>query len=103
MTVLFIAMSSYLQPSTQLAEALPEHRAWIRELYESGVMLASGRRNPPIGGVMILRAVDASEAAAVVASDPFAAKGLAAYDIHQFEPTPMPWRSAGLEAFLTDS
>lgn len=103
MASLFIAMSSYLQPPAQVAAALGDHRAWIHDQYQSGLMLASGRRNPPVGGVMILRAADAAEAAAVVAGDPFVINGLVAYDIHEFEPTPMPWRSAGLDAFMTDS
>lgn len=99
---LFIALSAYQRPAEELALALPEHRDWIEQQYVAGVMLASGRQNPPTGGVMILRATDRDEAAAVVADDPFSRNGLAAYEIREFEPTPFPWRSHGLDAFLAN-
>ncbi|MNU02476.1 YCII-related domain protein [compost metagenome] len=70
------------------------HMAWVQEGYDSGLFLASGRKVPRTGGVILARGERAA-IEAIVAGDPFAVHGVADYEITEVALT----RTAdGLEA-----
>lgn len=100
-SLIYVATSTYLVDSSQIADAVPEHRAWIVDLYDDGVMLASGPQANGSGGVLVFRASDDAAASALVDADPLARRRLADYRLTSFRPTPLPHRSTALEAFLT--
>jgi uncharacterized protein YciI len=97
--VYYVAISKYLAPPDVILDHLVEHRAWSKQAYDAGIMLFSGRQDPPEGGVLAFRAQDRAAAEAFVASDPFAIAGVADYTVIGFTPTHFPWRSPGFEAF----
>jgi uncharacterized protein YciI len=97
---LFVATSRYTRPLEEVDAHRPDHMAWLQRHYDEGRMLASGRQDPPVGGVLVLRAPDAAAARELLAGDPYVAAGVAAYEVTGFTPTPAPLRSAALEAFL---
>jgi uncharacterized protein YciI len=98
---MFIAISVYLKPLDEVNRFTAEHAAWIVRHYTSGRFLASGRRVPPIGGVIIGRAESQEEFVSLLAEDPYQQHGIAKYEVFEFSPGPLPRRSAELDAFLS--
>jgi uncharacterized protein YciI len=97
----FIAISEYLVPEDGVLDHLADHRAWTKDAYDRGVMLFSGRQDPPVGGVLAFRATDRKAAEAFVASDPFVKGGVSRYTVIAFTPTHYPWRNESFNAFAT--
>jgi uncharacterized protein YciI len=100
---MFILLSTYLRPLDEVDAALSDHIAWVTRGYEEGHILVSGRREPPEGGAVVMRAADEEEVRALLADDPFQARGLARYEVHAFGATDFPRRSAGFQAFAAAS
>ena len=97
---MFVAISVYQKPLEEVNQHSAKHAEWIVKHYASGRFLASGRRVPPLGGVIIGRAESLEEFQAVLAQDPYQLLGVAQYEVYEFTPGPLPRRSAELEAFL---
>ena len=98
---MFVAISVYLKPLEELDQLYPAHFEWLRKHYELGRFLSSGPRVPRIGGVLIARAESREEFLSILDEDPFQQNGIAQYDVFEFNPGPLPRRSAELEAFLS--
>jgi len=80
---LCVVTLTYVADLTAIDAAMADHVAWLTTGYDNGLIIASGRRTPRTGGVIIMRgerdAVDA-----VVATDPFVAGKLATADVVAF-------------------
>lgn len=68
-------------------DILTAHRDWLKEVVNRGVVVSAGRRVPPVGGMIILRAEDEAEALALLSDDPFVVEGIAEYEPMGFAPT----------------
>lgn len=97
---LFLAITKYLVSDDVILDHLVEHRAWTKQAFDDGVMLFTGRQDPPVGGVLCFRAEDRQAAERFVNGDPFVTAGLVDVSILSITPTSMPWRSEEIEAFL---
>jgi uncharacterized protein YciI len=97
---MFVFVSEYLRPLEEVDEHREAHLAFLAGLNEQGCILISGRRNPPVGGVVIIDAADLEEARAIMAEDPFAKSGVARYEPYEFNPSAGPARSPEAESFL---
>lgn len=84
---MYVVLLNYTAPIEEIDLSLPEHAEWLAKQYEHGHFLASGRRNPRIGGVIISRPMSRGKLDAILASDPFAARHLARYEVIEFTPT----------------
>ncbi|MEU7577195.1 YciI family protein [Streptomyces sp. NPDC041068] len=84
---MFILELTYTAPVSAVDEHLEAHVAWLDEQYETGVFIASGRKNPRDGGVIIAVADDRARIEEVTAADPFAVAGVCAYRITEFYAT----------------
>ncbi len=73
----------------------------MQRQYESGRFLVSGRREPPIGGIIVARASSEQELREVMTTDPYHQKGLTEYDIFAFEAADFPKRSSAFDAFAS--
>jgi uncharacterized protein YciI len=71
---------TYVKPDEEADRYMEPHMAWVKEGYARGWFLASGRKVPRTGG-MILAAGDRSAIEAYVAADPFTVHGIAEYEI----------------------
>jgi len=98
---MFVAISEYLKPLEEVSQFSAAHAAWTMKHYSSGRFLGSGRRVPPVGGIIIARGESREEFLALLAEDPFQQNGLAKYEVFEFNPGPLPRRSAQLEDFLS--
>ena len=77
---MLILSLTYVKPNEEADRYMEAHMAWLKEGYARGWFLASGRKVPRTGG-MILAAGDRSEIEAYVAADPFTVHGIAEYEI----------------------
>ncbi|ARP73251.1 hypothetical protein LK07_29630 [Streptomyces pluripotens] len=81
---MFILELVYTAPLDVVDALLPDHVAWLDEQYEKGLILASGRKKPRDGGVMVAVAEDRTRIEEAIASDPFAAAGVCTYRVTEF-------------------
>jgi uncharacterized protein YciI len=77
---MLILSLTYIAPLDQVDRHVEAHMGWVKDGYERGWFLASGRKNPRTGGVILAQG-DRAELEAHVATDPFAIAGVATYDI----------------------
>ncbi|MEU9914092.1 YciI family protein [Streptomyces sp. NPDC051001] len=84
---MFVLELSYTAPLDQVDAVLEAHVAWLDAQYERGVFLASGRKNPRDGGVILAVAGDRARIEEIAATDPFVTAGLCAYRITEFAAT----------------
>ncbi|SDD00823.1 YciI family protein [Actinokineospora iranica] len=82
---MFVVLITYTAPLEEIDYALPDHAAWLNRQYEAGYFLASGRRNPRTGGVIITRPMSRDKLTALLATDPFSERSLAHYEIIEFQ------------------
>jgi uncharacterized protein len=97
---MFVFISEYQAPLDEVDQVREAHLAFLAGLNAQGRILVSGRRNPPVGGVVIIDADDLEEAKAIMAQDPFASSGVAKYEPYEFTPSAGPARSPEAESFL---
>jgi uncharacterized protein YciI len=91
---------SRLRPLDEFNSSLSSHSAWVRH-YESGRFLVSGRREPPIGGIIVARASSEQELREILTTDSLQQMGLAEYEVRAFEATEFPKRSSAFETFAS--
>jgi len=64
----------------------PAHLDWLQKYYDEGLFLASGRKVPATGGMIISKKMPREKLDAILKTDPFALHNLADYDVTEFEP-----------------
>jgi uncharacterized protein YciI len=84
---MFIVSLNYIAPLEEVDKHLDAHVAFLREQYGKMNLVASGRKLPRTGGIMLSRIQDREELEAMLAKDPFQIAGVAAYDIVEFVPS----------------
>ncbi|MDN3025410.1 YciI family protein [Streptomyces sp. S.PB5] len=84
---MFVLELTYTAPLDQVDAVLAAHVAWLDEQYAQGVFLASGRKNPRDGGVILAVAQDRARIEAIAATDPFVTAGVCAYRVTEFAAT----------------
>jgi uncharacterized protein YciI len=95
---MFIVTLTYLKTVEEVDVLMPGHIAWLDEGYASGLFVASGRRIPRTGGVILARSGDEQGLIEFLARDPFAIHGAARFDVVEFSATKT---APGLEALKT--
>ncbi|OQP86315.1 GTP cyclohydrolase [Rhizobium rhizosphaerae] len=77
---MFIVSLTYRNGPEAADAHLAGHIEWLKDGYAQGLFLASGRKVPRTGGV-ILAEGDRATLDAFLAADPFAVHGVADYDV----------------------
>ena len=77
---MFILSLTYIAPLEDADKHMETHMAWVKAGYEQGLFLASGRKVPRTGGVILARG-DRAVLEAMCAEDPFTVHGIAEYEI----------------------
>lgn len=83
---MFVIIVEYTADLTAVDAVMPAHLEWLDQHYRSGLFLASGRRVPRTGGVVLAQGELAAVEAAV-AADPFTTEGVARSTIIEFAPS----------------
>lgn len=91
---MFILSLTYVKPNEEADRHMEPHMAWVKEGYARGWFLASGRKVPRTGGV-ILAVGDRALIETYVTADPFIIHGVAEYDVTEVTLTTV---TEGLEA-----
>jgi uncharacterized protein YciI len=86
---MFIANLTYIRPLDAVDALIPEHVAFLDEHYASGLFVASGRKVPRTGGVILIAGDDRERVMDVLEQDPFKREGVARYELLEFSPTKM--------------
>ncbi|MGI5404092.1 YciI family protein [Streptomyces sp. CA-135486] len=81
---MFVLELTYTAPVERVDELLDAHVAWLDALYEEGVFIASGRKNPRDGGVILAVGDDRATIEKIAAADPFTVGGVCEYRIMEF-------------------
>ncbi|BEV72335.1 MULTISPECIES: YciI family protein [unclassified Paludibacterium] len=83
---MYIVSLTYTRPLQEVDALLEAHIAWLKDAYAAGVFIASGRKVPREGGVILARG-ERAELDAWLARDPFAVGAVARYDVTEFVPS----------------
>ncbi|MFE9708053.1 uncharacterized protein YciI [Streptomyces sp. BK208] len=81
---MFVLELSHTAPLEAVDAVLADHVAWLDGLYEQGVFLASGPKEPRDGGVILAVAEDRARIEEITAGDPFVRAGVCAYRVTEF-------------------
>ncbi|MET7648915.1 YciI family protein [Streptomyces sp. NPDC005426] len=81
---MFVLELSYTAPLDRVDAVLREHVAWLDAHYAAGVFIASGRKNPRDGGVILAVGDDRAVIERLTASDPFVVHGVCTYRVTEF-------------------
>jgi uncharacterized protein YciI len=74
----------YRLPIEEVEKVRADHRAYLRGLLNSGVLIASGPMDPLSGGALLVRVPDDNVQASLTAirdGDPFFIKNVASYEL----------------------
>lgn len=94
---MFIVSISYRVELSAVDAYIPAHVEFLEKHYASGHFIASGRKEPRTGGIIIANAENRHAIEQILAKDPFAKAGIADYDVTEFLPTKM---AEGFERFI---
>ena len=81
---MFVVLLTYEAPLSEIDRLMPEHMAFLDQCYRAGVLLASGRRVPRTGGVLLATAPSNADLEEIVRHDPFVVAGVASFEIVEF-------------------
>ena len=79
-----IAIIRYRRPLEEVVEVTEQHRAYLKELKDEGVLIASGPMDPRSGGMLLLDVPDDDVSGTldrVREGDPYVTFGLAQYEM----------------------
>lgn len=77
---MLILSLTYIAPMDRVDALIEPHMAWVKKGYDDGFFIASGRKVPRTGGVILSRG-ERGAMEAFCATDPFAVHGVATYEI----------------------
>lgn len=78
---MFIVSLTYIAPLSDIDAQLDAHIAYLEHQYQQGIFLASGRKVPRTGGVILARCSTRQQLDDVLQQDPFAIAGVAEYTV----------------------
>lgn len=87
MSVIYVVVLTYIKPLKDIDSLLPAHVDWLQKGYAEGLFLASGRKIPRSGGVILAKCDDAEKLEHYLSQDPFQQAGVAKVELIPFEAT----------------
>ncbi len=89
MSTIYIVSLTYIKPLSDVDSMIPAHVEWLRQGYADGVFLASGRKIPRTGGIILAKSDSAEALETRLALDPFRKAGLTSTEVIPFEASMM--------------
>lgn len=84
---MFVVILTYTKPLHDIDDLLEEHVRFLDRQYVAGHFLASGRRVPRTGGVILARSMERASLDKILQDDPFQKNGVATYEVVEFTPS----------------
>lgn len=94
---MFIIELTYNVPLKEVEKHLQKHIDYLNKQYEKGNFIASGRKQPRDGGIILSKMNNKADLVEVLSQDPFKVIKIAEYKIIEFIPTKV---NSGYEALL---
>ncbi|CAI0716481.1 YciI family protein [Serratia entomophila] len=82
---MYIVSLTYHRPIAEVDSHLEGHIAWLKKYFQEGTFVASGRKNPRTGGVILAKGIERTRLDDILAEDPFSA--VAHYEVTDFSAT----------------
>jgi uncharacterized protein YciI len=84
---MFIVSLKYKCGLEEVDKHLNAHVAYLNEEYANGNFIASGRKIPRTGGIILSCVKNKEKLESIISKDPFNKAGIAEYDIIEFVPS----------------
>ena len=84
---MFIVSLTYVKPIEEIDALMSKHVAWLRVHYKSGLFVASGRKVPRAGGIILATSDSRERLDRALNEDPFVKAGAATLDVIEFTPS----------------
>jgi uncharacterized protein YciI len=84
---MFIISINYLKSLEEIDSLLEEHIKFLKKQYAEKVFIASGRKVPRTGGIIIAKTENKEKLNAILKQDPFYKNGAAEYQVTEFIPS----------------
>ena len=81
---MFIINLNYIVPLDELDEHMAEHVKYLEKYYSKNIFVASGRKVPRTGGIILALADTEETVEQIIKEDPFYRHKLAEFDITEF-------------------
>lgn len=70
---MYIVSLNYIQPLEQVDTLIDQHIEWLDKHYQNGYFVASGRKQPRTGGVILVNSMPKQQLEQILQQDPFQA------------------------------
>jgi uncharacterized protein YciI len=84
---MFIVSLTYICDLKEVDKILPEHVEYLKKQYKKGSFIASGRKIPRTGGIILSKLDNKETLEKVLNEDPFKINNLAKYELQEFIPS----------------
>ncbi len=84
---MFIISLNYIESLEKVDALLESHVEFLKKQYDKQIFIASGRKVPRTGGVILARLKNRKELNSIIAQDPFYKNGIAEYEVTEFVPS----------------
>jgi len=81
---MFIINLNYIVPLEELDQHMAAHVKYLHKYYGKNIFIASGRKVPRTGGIILAMADSKAEVEGIIKEDPFYKHELAEFDITEF-------------------
>lgn len=85
MSIIYVVVLTYIKPLEEVDSQIPAHVEWLKKGYSDGVFLASGKRIPRNGGVILAKCDSIESLEERLSQDPFQKLNIATAEIIPFE------------------
>ncbi|TGC64042.1 hypothetical protein C9F04_05040 [Salmonella enterica subsp. enterica serovar Wilhelmsburg] len=85
MSIIYVVVLTYIKPLEEVDSQIPAHIEWLKQGYSDGIFLASGRRIPRNGGVILAKCDSSESLKKFLSQDPFQKLNIAKAEIIPFE------------------
>jgi len=92
---MYIVELTYVAPLSAIDNAMKAHVAFLNRNYAAGTFIASGRKIPRDGGIILATGESREAILAIMEQDPFYTQGLATFRVIEFR---VSQRAADLQA-----
>ena len=79
----------YIVPLTEIDAHMTAHMKFLNKYYAKNIFIASGRKIPRTGGIILAVGITKEEADKIIAEDPFHHHGLAEFTVTEFQTSQM--------------
>lgn len=84
---MFLISLNYNCQLEEVDRYVDDHAAFLKEEYQKGSFILSGRKVPRTGGIILSNLKSKDELEEILANDPFNQAGIAEYSITEFAPS----------------